>query len=163
MRRRHPVRALHLIDIENLLGEPRPDVDSVRRARESYESHVVVGEHDLVVVASNHGGALNVGLAYAGARLVVRSGPDGADLALLDVLALDISARFDAVVIASGDGIFSGAVAALGGLGLPVFVVARLEALSRSLRFAAGGRVIAFDPHGRPSEPASVIRSAEAA
>ncbi|MDQ3483966.1 MAG: NYN domain-containing protein [Actinomycetota bacterium] len=164
MRQRHPQRALHLIDIENLLGEPRPVADSVRRARSAYETHVLVGEHDLVVVACNHGCALDVGLAYSDARLVVRSGHDGADLALLDVLSEhDLRDRFDAVVVASGDGIFAEAVAALGGMGLAALVVARPESLSRMLRLAAGGRVVAFDPNGQTTEPASAVAWAEAA
>src|SRR4051812_40469380 len=106
--KRHPHRTLHLLDIENLLGEPRPTADSVRRARSAYEAHVLVGDDDLLVVACNHGCALTVGLAYADARMVVRSGHDGADLALLEVLAEhEILGRFDAVVVASGDGIFT--------------------------------------------------------
>lgn len=164
MRQQHPLRALHLIDVENLLGHPRPDVAQVRQARASYESHVVVGDHDLVVVACNHGCAVEVGLAYGDARLVVRSGPDGADLALLEALQeYDAPGRFDAVVFASGDGIFSSAVAAVSRLGLAALVVARPESLSRSLRLAAGGRVVAFDPNGWPTEPASAVVLPEAA
>jgi hypothetical protein len=164
MRQRHPLRTLHLIDVENLLGDPRPDTESVRRARDAYESHVAVGDCDLVVVACNHGCALEVGLAFADARLVVRSGPDGADLALLDVLGeYDLRGRFDAVVVASGDGIFSHAIAAMGGLGLAALIVARPESLARTLRLAAGGRVVAFDLNGRPTEPASAVAMAEAA
>lgn len=164
MRKRHPFRTLHLIDIENLHGEPRPAAESVCQARTVYEAHVVVGENDLVVVACNHGCALDVGLAYAGARLVVRSGPDGADLALLEVLAEhDVGGRFDAVVVASGDGIFTDAVSALAAVGLPTLVVSRPESLSRTLRLAAGGRVVAFDATGGPTEPASAVGWAEAA
>jgi hypothetical protein len=164
MRKRHPLRALHLIDIENLLGEPRPSADSVRHARSTYEAHVLVGENDLVVVACNHGCALNVGLAYSGARMVVGSGRDGADFALLEVLnEHDVRGRFDAVVIASGDGIFTEAVAALAGIGLSPLVVARPGSLSRKLRLAAGGRVVAFDATGGPTEPTSAVAWAEAA
>lgn len=164
MPKRHPLRTLHLIDIENLLGEPRPAAKSVCQARDAYEARVVVGENDLVVVACNHGCALDVGLAYAGARLVVRSGSDGADLALLEVLAEhDVESRFDAVVVASGDGIFTDAVSALGGMGLPALVVSRPDSLSHTLRLAAGGRVVAFDLAGGPTEPTSAVVWAEAA
>lgn len=164
MRIQHPPRSLHLIDIENLLGEPRPTASSVRQARSAYEALVFVDEHDLVVVACNHGCALNVGLAYSGARLVVRSGKDGADLALLEALAEhDVQGRFDAVVVGSGDGIFTDSVAALSGMGLPALVVSRPESLSRTLRLAAGGRVVSFDPAGGPTEPATVATRAWAA
>lgn len=164
MRNRHPRRTLHLIDIENLLGEPRPAAAAVCEARTAYEARVVVDENDLVVVACNHGCALDVGLAYAGARLVVRSGPDGADLALLAVLGEhDVQGRFDAVVVASGDGIFTDAVSSLTAAGLPTLVVSRPEFLSRTLRLAAGGRVVAFDASGGPTAPASALAWEDAA
>lgn len=164
MRTHHPKRTLHLIDIENLLGEPRPAAQLVSQARTAYEAEVVVAENDLVVVACNHGCALDVGLAYTGARMVVRSGPDGADLALLEVLdEHDVKSRFDAVVIASGDGIFTQAVSALAAVGLPTLVVSRPESLSRSLRLAAGGRVVAFGSGVGPTEPTSTAVRAEAA
>ena len=164
MRNRHPLRALHLIDIENLLGNPRPDAESVCQARDAYESQVLVGKDDLVVVACNHGCALSVGLSYKGARLIVRSGPDGADLALLEVLDEgDVAERFDAVVIASGDGIFTDAVALLGDMRVPAIVVARPDSLARRLRLAAGGRLVAFDPYGLPTEPAAIVAWAEVA
>jgi hypothetical protein len=163
MRTNHPPRTLHLVDIENLLGEPRPAIESVRRARSAYNSHVLIGDDDLVVVACNHGSALQVGLAYPGARMVLRSGSDGADLALLEVLAEhDVPTRFEAVVIGSGDGIFAGAVARLAGMGIPVLVVSRAQSLARTLRLAAGSRVVALD-HAGPPSPASAIAWCEAA
>lgn len=158
MRTNRPSRTLHLIDIENLLADPRPGIEAVRLARRSYNAQVGIGEHDLVVVACNHGCALRVGIAYCGARLAVRSGPNGADLALLDVLAEhDVGARFDAVNVGSGDGIFASAVAALRALDVATLVVSRPEALSAALRLAAGGRFLAFAPNGHPTEPASSI------
>lgn len=153
-----PTRTLHLIDIENLLADPRPSIEAILLARRDYGDQVGVGEHDLVVVACNHGCALRVGLVFCGARLKVRSGPDGADLALLDVLAEhDVGTRFDAVNIGSGDGIFAPAVAALRALDVATLVVSRPEALSNALRLAAGGRFLAFAPNGHPTEPASSV------
>jgi hypothetical protein len=59
-------------------------------------------------------------------------------LALIDVIRLeDISARFDHVVIASGDGIFAEPCARLQAAGCSVTVVSRRHAaLSRGLAFA---------------------------
>ncbi len=95
---------------------------------------------------------------------MVRSGPDGADLALLEVLGeYDLRERFEAVVVASGDGIFSHAVAGVGGLSLATLVVARPESLARTLQLAAGSRVLALDPNGWPTEPTSAVALAEAA
>jgi hypothetical protein len=96
--------------------------------------------------------------------MVVGSGPDGADLALLEVLAEhDVEGRFDAVVVASGDGIFTDAVSELAGMGLSTLVISRPEALSRRLRLAAGGRVVAFDSNGGPDQPKSAVLCVEAA
>ena len=157
-------RTLHLIDIENLVGDPRPDLATIRLTRLSYESQVLVGDGDLVVVASNHGCGLDVGLAYSGARLLWRSGPDGADRALLDVLTeREVPGRFDRVVFGSGDGIFAGPVAALAASGVSTLVVSRPGSLARSLRLAAGGRVVDFCPIGDPTEPVGAVALAQVA
>jgi hypothetical protein len=140
-------RRIHLVDIENICGAPRPKRGDVETARTHYEERVNPGPDDLVVLACNHGACLEVGLGWPGARLVVRSGEDGADLALLDVIDHEgINSRFNAVVIASGDGIFVGVVAGLAGRGLDVTVASRERALSRRLRLAAGRVCYLADP-----------------
>ncbi len=126
------------MDVENLCADARPSAGLVRQVRDCYTSAVTPGAEDLVVLACNHGAGLEVGLGWPGARLIVRSGPDGADRALLNVLADEkIEARFSGVVIASGDGIFTEAAARLASDGLAVLVVSRARALSKRLRLAA--------------------------
>ena len=69
----------------------------------------------------------------------VRSGPDGADLELLNVLLHEeVAARFTRVVIGSGDGVFARAAASLATAGVRVTVVSRRDSLSSRLAFAAG-------------------------
>ncbi len=69
---------------------------------------------------------------------VVRSGPDGADLALVEIVEMeDVAVRFDRIVIASGDGIFAHPAAQLQASGVAVTVVSRPDALSRQLKLAA--------------------------
>jgi hypothetical protein len=85
----------------------------------------------------SHIGLLAVGFNWPRIRYVVRSGLNGADLALLDVLGENIAARFDQVVIASGDGIFSDIVSALTGAGIGTTVLARPGTLARSLQSVA--------------------------
>lgn len=81
---------------------------------------------------------MTAGLGWKGSRLVARSGENGADLALLEVLARErVEERFDEVVLVSGDGIFTDVVAALSAAGVHVTVVARREACSNRLRMAA--------------------------
>lgn len=137
-------RVLHLVDIENLLGVARPAMADVVACHEAYRPLIRCG--DLVVVACNHGAFSAVAWGWPDARRLMRSGENGADQALLDVLQYErVEHRFDAVVVASGDGIFTDPVARLGGLGVAVTVVSRPEALSRQLRMAARD-VLALTP-----------------
>lgn len=156
MRTSRPSRAIHLIDIENLAGQPRPSAEQVERVREMYETVVHVDCHDHVVVAANHGAAPEVGLTWPG-RLVIRSGHNGADLALLDVANHEsIAERFDEVVIASGDGIFADLAAWLTASGVPVRVVSRPESLSRRLQLAAGEGLVVLTFNPAPQGPLAV-------
>lgn len=153
-------RRLHLVDVENLIGCPRPTLAEATTCREDYDECAAVRLNDLVVVACNHGAALAVGFGWRGARLLLRSGQDGADLALLDVIAHeDVEDRFAAVVVASGDGRFADAVARLSILGIEVTVVSNGRALSRRLRLAAK-HVVIFDAEPVPAHPAAAAREA---
>jgi hypothetical protein len=133
-----PPRTLHLVDLENLARNPRPCKAEVAAVRARYLDLVPTGRHDLVTVGINHGALLSAGCGWPEARLVVRSGPDGADLALVNVLRSEqVERRFDSVVVASGDGIFVDQVARLATAGCAVTVVARRRSLARRLRLAA--------------------------
>lgn len=156
MRTRRPRRAIHLIDVENLCGYPRPSDREVRAVRDEYAAAVCIGRHDHVVLAVNHGAALEVGACWPG-RLILGSGPDGADLALLAVATHEaIAVRFDEVVIASGDGIFADLAARLTAAGVAVRVVSRLQSLSRRLQLAAGGKVVALAIGPEPQDPSAL-------
>lgn len=145
-----PARTLHLIDIENLLSTPRPECGEVSEVRRRYSALASIGEHDHVVIACNHGAAVTVGVHWCDSRLLVASGPSGADIALLDVLVTEhVRDRYDHVVLASGDGIFAGIVAALAAA-IPVTVVSRPDRLSRALRLAASAVVDFPDPNLPP-------------
>ena len=152
-----PSRTLHLMDIENLLGTGRPAESEVLEALERYSELVDVSGPNQVIVACNHGAARAVGCCLGeGPRLLIRSGHDGADLALLDVLCSEnVERRFDHLVLASGDGIFTVRVAEITSLGIPVTVVARRESLSARLRLAATD-VIFFEPTYLPDYPMAV-------
>ena len=57
------------------------------------------------IVACSHHAAPRVAFAFPGARHLWRSGPDGADLALLDVLDHEhVAQRFECVTICWGMG-----------------------------------------------------------
>ncbi|MDN4478638.1 NYN domain-containing protein [Demequina sp. SYSU T00039] len=126
-----------MVDIENCVGGAVLTSSAACWARE-----VVVrelgGASDQMVVGVSHVGLLATADAWPGARLLVKSGPDGADLALLEVLQGEqIAARFDEVVLFSGDGIFTDAVDALGADGVRVTVVGHRGRVAARLCMAA--------------------------
>ena len=137
-RRRFPARRLHLVDIENLAGDSLPSLGQVREAQGFYADRLAFGAMDQVEVASSHLTLLNAALGWPHAHYRVRSGPDGADLALLDVLRHEnVATRFTHVVIGSGDGMFGRAAEGLGAGGVRVTVVSLQRSLSASLARAA--------------------------
>jgi hypothetical protein len=145
-RRPFPARTLHLVDIENLTGTGLPAEWEVATIRQAYAWRVGIGEMDQVIIGCNHNALPSAWFGWPGARCLVRSGPDGADIELLGVIsAEDVAARFNHVVIGSGDGAFTGAAAALGSACRKVTVVSRRTALARTLRLAAQN-VIYLDP-----------------
>jgi len=147
-------RTMHLVDIENLVGSPNPSRAQVELWNRWYSDHITESG-DQVVVASSHHAFATVGFAWPKARHLVRSGRDGADLALLQVLHCEhVADRFDRVVIASGDGIFVDAVAELGSVGIEVVVVARAESLAKRLRLAARHCLVLGEHPARRTEVA---------
>jgi hypothetical protein len=139
-------RRLVVVDIENVVG------GAVLATEQAVSAHLRIREAvnlcggEQVVIGVSHVGVMATGLGWRGPRLVVRSGADGADLALLDVLTGEcIEGRFDEVVLVSGDGIFTEAVASLGVLGVKVTVLARQDGCSRRLRMAAASTVFFQD------------------
>jgi NYN domain len=136
-KRRTRTRRLVLVDIENMVGGAVQDSESVIWAKQQFDSLVDLRPGDHVVVGTSHIGLLETGCNWPHARYVIRSGPDGADLALLEVLEENVAARYGEVVIVSGDGIFTQKVADLASRGLHVTVIAHPDGLAARLRLAA--------------------------
>jgi hypothetical protein len=139
IRWRFPERALHLVDIENLAGAAIPSFSLVSQVQGRYMARLSFGDDDQVVMAASHLALLDAARGWPHARYRVRSGRDGADLELLDVLEHEnVATRFRHVVIGSGDGIFSRAAETLAGRGVHITVVSRRGSLSEDLaRFAS--------------------------
>jgi hypothetical protein len=115
---------------------------------------VGVGTWDQVVIASSHLALKKTGCWLPGARYLVRSGPDGTDLALLDLADHErIAERFAQVTIASGDGTFAQAAASPATAGCRVTVVSLRAGLCRQLALAVGWRVIYIDRRTHPHQP----------
>lgn len=149
-------RTLYLVDIENMVGSWQLAVADVAKTRARIHAAVAPRDDDHTVIAANH---YNAPAAYFGwtgsAQRLARSGKDGADTALLEVIAdaAWVANRYSRVVVASGDHAFAYAVAALKAAGLEVIVVRPDTGFSNQMRLVAGQDVVRL---GSPL-PANVI------
>lgn len=139
-------RRLILIDIENISGGAIRTSAEAEWAQRMLNSTLRPRPQEQVIVGVSKAGAIHTGLEWSSARIVVGTGVDGADHALLDVLTNEnIASRFDEVVLVSGDGIFTETVATLGGHGVKVTVVAHRTSLAKRLQMAAS-QTVTFTP-----------------
>lgn len=131
-------RRLVVVDIENVVGGAVATREMAEWGRSVVEASLQVMDGEQIVIGTCHVGLFNAKAAWTCARVKVRSGEDGADIELLDVLTNEgIEGRFDEVVLVSGDGIFADAVSKLSGRGVPVTVASWVESMSAKLRLAA--------------------------
>lgn len=107
-------------------------------ALDAYREAIAVRSADDMVIASGRRLLIDAGLAWPGARLVLGSGIDGADLALLEACSpAAVAAAYDRVVIGSGDGIFAARAVELRRAGVVVVVVSLPASLAIDLRDSA--------------------------
>lgn len=132
---RTATRTLHLVDIENLVGDPKAPAAEVLAALDRYLTLAAWREGDQVILAANPGLLSNVAfdLPIACNPHAVR-GTDGADLMLLSHAEPSwVASRFRRLVIGSGDGISATRAATARDLGVQIVVVARSGSISNSL------------------------------
>jgi hypothetical protein len=129
-------RAIHLVDIENLVGGPRATGREVRRTLDHYLAAAGWRRGDIVCIAANPGLALEfVWDCPVDANIHTACGKDGADLALLAQAAPEfVARRARRLVVGSGDGIFVTRAKAARDLGVAVTVVARPRSLHHDFR-----------------------------
>lgn len=148
-------RRLVVVDIENVAGGAVVTKAMAEWARAVVETTLQVADGEQVVIGTSHVGIFNARDAWPCARVKTRSGEDGADLELLDVLETEhVEERFDEVLLVSGDGVFADVVAHLGRCGVKVTVAAWSTSMSARLRLAAG-RIVYLDnkmSHGSQKE-----------
>jgi hypothetical protein len=129
-------RSLHLVDLENLVGDPRAEgalaLDTFRAFLEI--SRWEAGDH--LIVASNPWLMAKVAFDLPRASsLHAVHGRDGADIMLLSLAPPElVIKRYDRLVVGSGDGIFGARAATVHEQGIRVDVVARADACSQRLR-----------------------------
>ena len=136
-------RALHLIDLENLVGDPDAACASVDAVLESYVAEAQLGPDDLVVAALNHRMYERTCFSLdRGWVIKLASGPDACDQVLVASAPVDwVADRFDRLVVGSGDHYFLDLVHAVRRQATPVWVVSQRRCLSRRLA-AAASRVV---------------------
>lgn len=133
------VRRLHLLDIENLCGTSHLTTGMVTYVLDAYRQEIGIGPSDHVIMGVSHHNALAAGRVAPDVRLCVRSGADGADLALLEVLGGEhVQERFAEIYLSTGDGVFADLATTMAGRGTPIRVVAGFGTASRRLQLAAG-------------------------
>lgn len=132
-------RVLHLIDVENLTGGSLCSLLGVVTTADEYLNLFRPTGEDIYVIATSCSNAPAACFGWpTSAQRLMRSGENGADLALLEAYEpLEIASKFPRVVIGSGDGIFTDLTIQLTALGCQVTIVSRPEALSKRLQMAA--------------------------
>jgi hypothetical protein len=128
-------RSLHLIDLENLAGDPRVATDRALQVFHEYLSAARWQPGDHVVVASNPGLVARVMYDLpVPANVHATPGRDGADLMLLACAPPELVVkRYGRLVVGSGDGIFADRAHAARAGGVDVHVVARADGCSTRL------------------------------
>ena len=108
--RRGKNRTLHLVDIENLVGEPVAWTDkNVEAVFFEYLQEANWQPGDSLVVASNPGlmGRLAFKLSAIPHRSLCATGPDAADNLLINAVPTEIADRYGRIVVGSGDHAFT--------------------------------------------------------
>jgi len=133
LKKTHECETDQLIDIENVVGASELTAANVIEVKNAMD--LMEGANVMQVVACSHHNAEAVMFNWPKARIILKSGKDGADLALIKVATdEDIAKRFNRVVIASGDGIFTTIAKELSEQGVEVSIVCGRGALSKNLK-----------------------------
>ncbi|MGX5654081.1 hypothetical protein ACWKWC_04845 [Geodermatophilus nigrescens] len=133
-------RALHVIDVENLSGCSAPTTADLHYVLRCYLTQVGIRPDDSSLAATDVVLAGRAAFVYAaaGIRFCVGMGSSGADRALLRTIDAGwMAGRFGALVIASGDGIFSEVAASAAARGVEVWQVSGRGGTSRRLQATA--------------------------
>jgi hypothetical protein len=124
-------RTLHIVDADNLTGGPTEYQCVADEAAARYRAAAGVRVGDLVVVGSDLRSAAVTAFSWPTATLRRTTGTDAVDHLLLeDLTPCFVEARFERVVLGSGDGIFASRLARLRAAGLRVQVVAATGSVS---------------------------------
>lgn len=128
-------RTQHFLDIENLCGTADLYPEIVTSTFADYLQVTKAAPHDQFTVSTSHHNQKVAAFALRAIRslhlLPPRSGPDGADMALIDgIAAARMNKDIDRICIGSGDHIFAFPLARLSNLGFHTTSVSRRDSCS---------------------------------
>lgn len=136
-------RRLVIYDVENQQGSPNASALDVAQAFRFTRSVLSLTREDYVIFGMSHFTAERCAFALPTnqAALVVRSGPSGADLALIESVDLDrLSRHYSSLVVVSNDYIFAGLAKTAKEFGMTTWVVSSdLSRISEPTRAAYDG------------------------
>jgi hypothetical protein len=129
-------RSLHLVDLENLVGDARAEATPALDTFDAYLRAARWQPCDHVIVASNPGLVKKVAFDLpVPVSLHAAPGRDGADTMLLALAPPELVVkRYGRLVVGSGDGIFVPRATTVSERGVTVDVVARRGGCSARLR-----------------------------
>jgi hypothetical protein len=129
-------RTIHLVDLENLLGDPRADAGTALATFDAYLTVAGWRPQDHLIIATNPWLMAKIAfdLPAATSRHAVH-GRDGADTMLLSLAPTELVVkRYGRLVIGSGDHIFVARAREVRARNVEVDVVARPDGCSTRLR-----------------------------
>lgn len=151
-------KELRLIDIENLAGCPIPNHIQVEMIECDLNAALNSDYAVQSVIACNHLASPSLFGFSSPARRLLKSGPNGADYALLGAEDHEVIAqRYSRVVIGSGDHGFALLAKFLVTQGVEVIVVAREGSLSRALEKSASRVVLLAQPQSPTANEMSLV------
>lgn len=139
-------RQVHFVDVDNLTCGPTQDLAVHEQVRRWYDTASQRQAGDLCFVAMSHYSAFPTSQVWAGAKLYWRSGPDGADHALLDAFQEFQFSGVSRVCLGSGDTIFRYVLWSVREVGFPVTVVCLRRSLSVGLASVADDLLVLPTP-----------------
>jgi hypothetical protein len=142
-------RTLHLVDAENLALTADCTAQAVHESYLRYTETFDQSQDALRIIACSHHNASAVffGWGAVPSQTLMRSGENGAELALIEECLAQIEKlNVSHVVIGSGDGLFLDLVLELQSRGIEVTVFGFEGHTSRRLRMAANNSIILPNP-----------------
>lgn len=131
-------RQILFLDIENLVATGSPNCRQVKALEAAIRTQTDYSCGDQAVLAISHYGAHSLFGWTGSCRRLLRSGHNGADLALLEELEdLLKHGQPQKVTLCSGDGIFTDVIGRLQAAGFMVHVIAPRGRTSKRLMMAA--------------------------